>query len=148
MNVSGSGGKKQMAEINVVPYIDVMLVLLVIFMITTPLIKQSVKVELPQAKKVSQINNKKKLKPIEVSVDKNGNYFLSTEGRPAKPVVLKDMAVQVKKVIDDGLKNNRVPPVVVRGDRNAKYGWVVKAMAVLQAAGAPSVGLITEPSRK
>ncbi len=140
--------KKQMAEINVVPYIDVMLVLLVIFMITTPLIKQSVKIELPKVAKVSQLNNQKKLKTIEVSVDKKGNYYLSTGGKTSKPVTLAEMGEEVKRVIDVGIKTNQIPPVVVRGDREAKYGLVVSAMAVLQAAGAPSVGLVTEPGSK
>lgn len=148
MGGNSSGRKRQMAEINVVPYIDVMLVLLVIFMITTPLIKQSVKVNLPKTAKVSAINNKKKLKTIEVSVDVKGNYYLSTGGKSSKPVTLAAMGDQVKKVIDEGVKNNQVPPVVVRGDSKAHYGWVVRAMAVLQAAGAPSVGLITEPKSK
>jgi len=141
----GTRRKRQMAEINVVPYIDVMLVLLVIFMITTPLIKQSVKVELPKVTKVSSVINKEKLKTIEVSVDKEGLYYLSTDGKTSVPVTLPQMGEQVKRVIDAAVKDNRIPPVVMRGDRKAKYDSVVKAMAVLQAAGAPSVGLVTEP---
>ncbi len=144
----GTARKRQMAEINVVPYIDVMLVLLVIFMITTPLIKQSVKVELPKVVKVSPIVNKAKLKTIEVSVDKEGVYYLSTGGETSKPVTLPSLAEQVKRVIDAGVKDNRIPPVVMRGDRKAKYGWIVSAIAALKAAGAPSVGLVTEPGDK
>lgn len=135
--------KKQMAEINVVPYIDVMLVLLVIFMITTPLMKQSVKVELPKVAKAGPVTNKKKLKTIEVRVDNKGNYFLSTGGKKSEPVTLAVMREQVKREIDAGLKINRIPPVVVRGNTEAEYGWVVRAMAVLQAAGAKNVSMGT-----
>jgi biopolymer transport protein TolR len=130
--------RKLMSEINVVPYIDVMLVLLVIFMITAPLLTQGVKVDLPQASS----------KPIEsteqetliVTVDRQGKYYLDD-----RPIT----ADELKRKVAAILRARPKTPVMIRGDRNVGYGHVVKAMTLLQAAGAPSVGLITEtPSKR
>ena len=135
-----TGRKRQMSEINVVPYIDVMLVLLVIFMITTPLIQQSVKVNLPKTTEMkSKHQNKQQL--IKVTVDKRGNLWLVVGDRINKQVDPAGLKIQVAKE----LRDNPKIPVVVQGDKDAEYGKVVKAMAILQSAGAPSVGLITEP---
>ncbi|MEW6332501.1 MAG: protein TolR [Pseudomonadota bacterium] len=126
--------KKLMSEINVVPYIDVTLVLLVIFMITAPLLSQGVKVDLPRAA----------AKPVEsqdqetliVTVDRQGNYFL--DDRRIAPEELRRKVAAI-------LRLRPKTPVLIRGDRQADYGEVVKAMTLLQSAGAPSVGLLTEP---
>ena len=130
--------KRLMAEINVVPYIDVTLVLLVIFMITTPLLTQGVKVELPQAS-AKPVKPGKTI-PLVVSVDAEGRYYLQREGRPVR-LDINVLAARVAAMM-------RLHPgteVLVKGDRNVAYGKVVSVMALLQRkAGVPNVGLITE----
>jgi biopolymer transport protein TolR len=130
--------RKKVAEINVVPYIDVMLVLLIIFMVTAPLITQGVKVELPKAE--SEPIAKDSKPPIVASVDKEGNYFLSINGEKNKPMSVQDLAIEVAAHIE------LVPdtPVVVNGDGAVPYNSVVQLMALLQKVGVPSVGLMTE----
>lgn len=134
--------KRPMAEINVVPYIDVMLVLLVIFMITTPLLSQGVKVNLPQAS--AQALSSKQTEPIIVTVDAQGNYFLNIARTPSQalsPVGLKN---QVAAALTIAQQTGKEQQVLVKGDKNVDYGKVVEAMALLQQAGAPTVGLMTE----
>ncbi len=132
--------RKPMAEINVVPYIDVMLVLLIIFMITAPLLTQGVKVDLPQGEADTIEDDAKR--PLVVSVDAQGDFFLTYDDDRTKAVdddtLLHDAAAL--------LANNPGVPVYVKGDKAVDYGRVVEAMIILQAAGAPSVGLITEPA--
>ena len=129
-----------MGEINVVPYIDVMLVLLVIFMITAPLLTQGVKVELPQAQS-KPVDAKDKSEPLVVSVDAEGNYYANQGGDPRTPISGEELATRVAAL----LKLHPGTPIYVKGDRNVGYGKVVTVMALLQQAGAPSVGLLTEP---
>ncbi len=127
-----------MAEINVVPYIDVMLVLLVIFMITAPLLTQGVKVDLPQAdaKPVPpELDD-----PVVVSVNAKGELFVDLGEGKESPVDEETLMTKVAAV----LKYRPKTPIMVRGDRNVDYGRVVEAMVLVQAAGAPNVGLITE----
>ncbi len=131
--------RKPMSEINVVPYIDVMLVLLVIFMITAPLLTQGVDVELPQAN--AEPLNQKQEEPVVVTVDRQGDLYIDVgEGRD-KPVGPDDLVNRVRSV----LKHKPKTPIMVRGDAGVAYGRVVEAMVLLQSAGTPSVGLITEP---
>lgn len=130
--------KRPMADINVVPYIDVMLVLLVIFMVTTPLLSQGVKVDLPQAN--AQTIPPRDQEPLIVSVDAQGNFYLNISATPAQPI---DAASLVNQVSAE-LKNSNQRPVFVKGDKNVNYGKVMQAMVLLQQAGAPSVGLVTE----
>ena len=130
--------KRPMAEMNVVPYIDVMLVLLVIFMITAPLLAQGVKVDLPQLS--SEPIAPEQLEPLIVTVDASGNYFLSVGAGHEKPITPDTLSNRVAAV----LRNQPTTPVMVRGDKNVNYGEVVSVMSLLQAAGAPSVGLVTE----
>ena len=130
--------RRMMAEINVVPYIDVMLVLLVIFVITAPLLTQGVKVDLPQA--ASEPIESEVQEPLVVTVDVNGNYYLNVGEDERKPIDHQALVNKVAAVLR--LKPNT--PVMVRGDKDVNYGKVVTAMALLQKAGAPSVGLITE----
>ena len=137
--------KRAMSEINVVPYIDVMLVLLVIFMITAPLLSQGVKVELPQAAAEPLPSETKE--PLIVTVNAQGNYFLNVGEKTDKPVDHETLVTRVAAV----LRYQPGTPIMVRGDKDVNYGKVVTAMALLQKAGAPSVGLITEapePPRK
>jgi len=130
--------KKPMGEINVVPYIDVMLVLLVIFMITAPLLTQGVNVDLPQA--TAEPLSKDSDEPLIVSVDAQGNYYLNVGEKPDAPI---DGAAMVTKVAAV-LRYKPSTPIMIKGDRNVQYEKVVTAMTILQSAGVPSVGLITQ----
>ncbi len=127
-----------MAEINVVPYIDVMLVLLVVFMVTAPLLTQGVKVELPEAP--SAPLEDKQEEALIVSIKKDGSYYL-TIGDQQQPKSLKEISETVAKI----LRQKPKTPVLVWGDQAVDYGIVVRMMTELQRAGAPSVGLVTEP---
>ena len=129
--------KKLMSEINVVPYIDVMLVLLVIFMITAPLLSQGVKVDLPRA--AAQPVDSQDRETLVVTVDREGRYFLDDRRITSEELTRKVAAI---------LKARPQTPVLIRGDRQSNYGEVVKTMTLLQSAGAPSVGLLTEPPGK
>ena len=128
-----------MSEINVVPYIDVMLVLLIIFMVTAPLITQGVKVELPQAD--AEPLSEESEEPLIISVNREGALYLNVGDNKGDPLEDETLMVRVAAV----LKHKPKTPVMVRGDSQVDYGRVVHAMVLAQAAGAPSVGLITEP---
>ena len=128
-----------MAEINVVPYIDVMLVMLVIFMITAPLLTQGVKVDLPEA--AAQPMDDSDQEPLVVSVDVSGNLFLNVGESPDDPVAAETLVETVAAV----LRRQPQKSVLVRGDHAVDYGAVVSAMVLLQQAGVPNVGLVTEP---
>ena len=130
--------KKPMSEINVVPYIDVMLVLLVIFMITAPLLTQGVSVDLPQAS--AEPLSKDADEPLIVSVDTQGNFYLNVGEKPEAPIDAEKMTTMVAAV----LRHKPGTPVMIKGDRDVKYEKVVTAMTLLQSAGVPSVGLITQ----
>ena len=131
--------KRPMSEINVVPYIDVMLVLLIIFMVTAPLLSQGVKVDLPQAPSSPLPPNEKE--PVIVNVDKDGNYFINYGEDQDKPVAADVLLNRVSAL----LKYQPGIPVLVGGDTNVAYGHVVQVMTLLQQAGVPSVGMITDP---
>ncbi|MHB1586794.1 MAG: protein TolR [Acidiferrobacteraceae bacterium] len=126
--------RRLMGEINVVPYIDVMLVLLVIFMITAPLLKEAVKVQLPQAQ-ARAISNPDQ-DTLVITVDRQGHYYLDN-----RPITPQKLSLKIAEI----LRLRPKTPVLVRGDRRVSYEKVVRVMALLQAAGAPSVGLLTEP---
>lgn len=125
-----------MAEINVVPYIDVMLVLLVIFMITAPLLTEGVDVELVKADGRPQSEDAPE--PFVLTVDRNGEYFVNedTEASTAQQIGAKAAAV---------LRHQPRTAFLVRGDRRVPYEAVVQAMVLLQKAGVEGVGLVTEP---
>lgn len=135
-------GKKRrpMAEMNVVPYIDVMLVLLVIFMITAPLLTQGVKVDLPQTSSDPIPGEQKE--PLILTIDKAGNFFLNIGDNNDKPVDSETLMQRVAAV----LRRTPGTPVYVRGDTAVDYGKVVVAMSLLQKSGAPQVGLLTDPA--
>jgi len=135
----GKGKRKPMAEINVVPYIDVMLVLLIVFMVTAPLLMQGVKVDLPQAP--SAPIDQDKDEPLIVSIKADGSYYLKMGGDPeaAKPLD------EIKKMVTAVIRRAPETPILVWGDTKVPYGTVVALMSELQNAGAPSVGLVTEP---
>lgn len=133
--------KKPMAEINVVPYIDVMLVLLIVFMVAAPMMTQGVKVELPQA--ASEPIESQDDEPVTVSIKKDGSYYITLGGNPEEARSLEDIKDLVSKVLRQAPKTQ----VLVQGDHSVDYGAVVSLMSELQSAGAPSVGLVTEPPR-
>ena len=131
--------KRPMSEINVVPYIDVMLVLLIIFMITAPLLSQGVKVDLPQAPSESMPSSDKE--PVIVSVDEAGNFYINYGDNQDKPVAPATLANRINAL----LKYQPDIPVYVKGDTNVSYGRVVELMALLQRSGVEGVGLVTDP---
>jgi biopolymer transport protein TolR len=133
--------KKLKAEINVVPLIDVMLVLLIVFMIATPMMNQGIKVELPQAS--SEPVESKDDDPITVSIKADGTFYIDLAGDPEAARPLSEITSIISKV----LKEKPNTPVFVQGDKAVDYGAVVSLMGELKRAGAPSVGLITEPPR-
>jgi len=132
--------RRPMGEINVVPYIDVMLVLLIIFMITAPLIQQGVEIDLPQADAEPVEDNN--IPPLVVTVDRQGQYFLDVGENTDQPISTQTLQIKVAAV----LRNQPKTAVVIRGDKDVAYGEVVQAMTSLQAAGVPSVGLLTDPA--
>lgn len=135
--------RRPMADINVVPYIDVMLVLLVIFMITTPLLSQGVNVDLPQAK--AQAIMPKEKEPLIISIDSKGNYYLNLSNKPNQPLVLTTIGNRVNQALNTAKTEGKEQPVFVKGDQHVSYGKIMAAMVLLQQAGAKSVGLISEP---
>ena len=138
-----NGAKRRLlSDMNVVPYIDVMLVLLIIFMITTPLLSRGVDVELPKADaQPITLEEIKERRPIVLSVDAQGRYFLniSGDGRTALDPDL------VRTSVSQALSEDSARPVFVQGDHRVSYGRVVQAMVLLQKAGADKVGMITDP---
>ena len=133
---------RPMAEINVVPYIDVMLVLLVIFMVTAPMLTQGVKVELPETTS-DPIQAEKDTESVVVSIDANGAYYLQVGDEGSDPMPLGRVQEMVSRIMAE--RTNR--EVLVRGDDNVQYGKVVRLMSALQQAGATNVGLITEAEK-
>jgi biopolymer transport protein TolR len=131
--------RRLVSEINVVPYIDVMLVLLIIFMVTAPLLKQGVDVDLPIAP--ANPLDVKSPEPIVISVDKRGNVFLSISSTPDSGIGKATLVKQVKAA----LAKQPERPVMVRGDAEGPYQNVVSILVLLQKANVESVGLVTEP---
>ncbi len=132
--------RKLMADINVVPYIDVMLVLLIIFMVTAPLLTQGIKVDLPEAG-AEPIADLPDSPPIVLSVDRDGNLYLNYGDDEDKPKAGAEI-VRLTRII---LGEQPQTPVLVKGDRAVPYGNVVGAMVLLQQAGADTVGFVTDP---
>ena len=129
------------ADINVVPYIDVMLVLLVIFMITAPLLTQGIQVQLPHA---SGKTLPPKQLPVIVSVNSQGQFFLNRNKLPGQVLDANTLAQRVNTILS--AKKSNPPAVYIKGDRNVRYDAIMQAMVLLQRAGADHVGLITQSS--
>lgn len=135
--------RRAVAEINVVPYIDVMLVLLVIFMATAPLLMQGVDVDLPKANSTPVSDSD--AEPLIVSIDAQAKLYLNLGASDDQALSIETVRQRVATV----LKRNPDKAVMVWGDADVPYGEVVALMSELQSAGAPSVGLVTEaPARK
>jgi biopolymer transport protein TolR len=130
--------RRAVSEINVVPYIDVMLVLLIIFMITAPIVQQGVKVELPKLSANSLPPEQQE--PVILTVSKTGDYYLNI-GDDLKKPVSDDVVTQRIALV---LKQKPQTPILVRGDKDADYGSVTTAMVLLQSAGVEKVGLMTD----
>jgi len=136
--------RKAMSEINVVPYIDVMLVLLVIFMITAPLLNQGIQVNLPQAQTQTLPGDPKA--PLIVSVNAQGAYFLNISKTPDVPMDPATLVTAVQTAVQTSATQHIVRDVWVKGDRTVNYAAIIELMALLQQAGASHVGLMTDPA--
>ncbi len=135
------GKRRLLAEMNVVPYIDVMLVLLIIFMITTPLLSRGVDVELPKAN-AQPLKPKEMQEPIILSVDAQGQFFLNLGNDTHRALAPEEVQSQVASA----LQRNAGRPVLVQGDARSEYGRIVAGMVLLQQAGATSVGILADPA--
>ena len=131
--------RKPMSDINVVPYIDVMLVLLIIFMVTAPMLTQGIKIDLPKLES-DVVQTEKNEEPVIVSIDSNGAYYLEMTATAKKPLELNVVLEKVSAILTQKPRTS----VLVRGDKHVEYGSVVALMSALQTAGANGVGLITE----
>ncbi|NOX27338.1 MAG: protein TolR [Gammaproteobacteria bacterium] len=131
--------KPPMSAINVVPYIDVMLVLLIIFMVTAPLLQQGVEVDLPSAE--ANAIGESDIETLVVTVDAEGNYYLDVGDDADQP---KEKS-EIKNYVAAVLRHKPETKVLLRGDERVDYGKVMGAMVLLQQAGVPSVGFLTDP---
>lgn len=136
-------GRRQVAEINVVPYIDVMLVLLVIFMITAPLLQTGVEIDLPDAAATPIEDAGEATEPLILSVDAEGNWFLNVGEDPEAPLAREE----VQRLASAVLRLNPNRRVLVAGDKSIDYGQIMQAMVTLQLSGAPEIGLMSDPAR-
>ena len=140
---SGRRGRRRrhapMSEINVTPFVDVMLVLLIIFMVAAPLLTGGVQVELPQAKGRQLEANKE---PLVVSVTRNGQVFLGQEDK--SPMTLDELGPKLAAIARSRGGNGQDEPVFVRGDRAVEYGHVARVMARLKESGFRKISLVTE----
>lgn len=127
-----------MSEINVTPMVDVMLVLLIIFMVTAPLMATGIKVNLPQSN-VSQLENKKEDEPIQVLVDKFGNIYIQKS-----KITVSELAKKLREVT----KENTQAHIFIRGDKDTSYGTVVATISAINEAGFTRVGLVTQPRKQ
>ena len=132
--------RKLMGEINVVPYIDVMLVLLVIFMVTAPLLTQGIEVELPKAN-AEPIETPPEHDPLVLSVDAEGNLYINAGDNEDQP----QSGDEIIRRIGIVLGQKPETPMFVKADRAVPYGNVVGAMVLLQRAGAENIGFVTDP---
>ncbi|PKM34835.1 MAG: protein TolR [Gammaproteobacteria bacterium HGW-Gammaproteobacteria-10] len=139
MSSRQSGRRKPKAEINVVPYIDVTLVLLIIFMVTAPMLQTGVEVDLPQAD--TEAAEQQNDPPVIVSIDREGRFYVDMAGQESQEMGADEMTATVADV----LRDKPTIQVFIRGDKFVDYGKVISAMAALKNAGVPKVGLMTQP---
>ncbi len=139
------GRRKPMAEINVVPYIDVTLVLLIIFMITTPMLQTGVEVDLPQAEsKTVESEGDGNNPPIVISIKEQGQYYIKADTENDEPILPEEINARVAAL----LINKPKTQVLINADKGVSYGTVVTVMAALKNAGVPTVGLMTKPEEQ
>lgn len=148
MQLTAKRRKTLAAEMNVVPFIDVMLVLLVIFMITTPLLTQGVKVNLPETK-AAAIDTLQR-EPLIVSINEKGDIYFNMANKPNQAISMQTLIYLAGNLLKDANRSSQNSrPVLIKGDKNINYGTVIEVMSQLQMAGAKNIGLITkEPLKK
>ena len=139
---TGRRVRRQVAEINVVPYIDVMLVLLVIFMITAPLLRTGVEIDLPDANATPIASDAESEEPLVLSVDSNGDWYLNVGEDPDSPKAREE----IQRLASAVMRRSPGRRVLVAGDTAVEYGDIMEAMVTLQISGAPEIGLISEPA--
>ena len=127
------GNKKFMSEINVTPFVDVMLVLLIIFMVTAPMMMQGVEVNLPETT-TRQIKTRDE--PLMLTINKKGEIFLENH-----LIQLKSLEVKIKRIFE----NRREKEILLRADKDVSYGFVIKVIASIKRAGIDKLGMVTEP---
>ncbi len=130
-NYSSYNNVKQFSDINITPLVDVVLVLLIIFMVTTPMLVKGIKVNLPKAS--SGVQNASK-KDIIISINKNGNYYI-------------DKVLVDEKALRDFLKSHNKRSVIIKSDKNVVYGKVIRLIDIVKTSGISRVGLATEPKK-
>ena len=142
MQTGNGGGRTVLSEINVTPFVDVMLVLLVIFMVTTPILYQGVDVDLPKtdSKAMSTLDREKK---VVVTLNSAGEIFIEKE-----QYTLPELRIEIRKIMSDQGKEVREEDVFLRADTSVPYGTVVEVMSEIRNAGVTKLGLITEPIPK
>lgn len=142
MQTNNGGGRSVMSEINVTPFVDVMLVLLVIFMVTTPILYQGVDVNLPktESRAMPSLDREKK---VVVTLNSEGEIFIEDE-----QFSLSELRLEIRRVMSEQGKEVREEDVFLRADTTVPYGAVVEAMAEIRNAGVTKLGLITEPIPK
>jgi biopolymer transport protein TolR len=144
MNAAPGRGRKRrlMGEINVVPYIDVMLVLMVIFMVTAPLLTQGVKVELPKASaEPLPVSNREDQQPLIISIDRDARVFASLAADPKAPLEDAALVATARQSLQAAPERD----VLINADTRVPYGRVIGAMVLLQQAGATKIGFLTDP---
>jgi biopolymer transport protein TolR len=139
--VRGNGPRGLVSDINVTPLVDVMLVLLIIFMVTAPMMTQGLNVDLPETTDKALVQKDKE--PIVVTVDKDKNISLGRGGTPT-PVSLALLKDQLGKENEETKKN----PIFLNADKNVSYGTVVDVMDAIKKSGFDKLGMVTKPSEK
>jgi len=142
MQTGNGGGRSVLSEINVTPFVDVMLVLLVIFMVTTPILYQGVDVNLPrtESRAMPSLDREKK---VVVTLNSEGEIFIEKE-----QYTLSDLRLEIRRIMSEEGKEVREEDVFLRADTNVPYGTVVEVMSEIRNAGVTKLGLITEPIPK
>ena len=131
------------SEMNIVPYVDVMLVLLVVFMITTPLLSQGVQIELPQAQ--ANTLTLTQPMPLVVSIDAMGRYYLNVNSQAHTSMPAPKLLTRVAAELQLAKQSHQaMPMVLVKGDKHLNYDYILHTMALLQQAGVPRVGLVVQ----
>ncbi len=129
-------GRRAMADMNVVPYIDVMLVLLVIFMVTAPMMQSGVELDLPNADTTPLVNDSESSAVI-ISVSESGEYFVGDSDALTREALA--------ELMDEELADSKTKPVYIRADKEVAYGFLMQAMAAAQKSGATNIGLMADP---
>ena len=142
MEIMARKRRKPMSEINVVPYIDVMLVLLIVFMVTAPMLNQGIDVDLPQANN-EPLDIDENLESLVVSITSNDEYYLSigATGEDRRPITLNMIGDQVSRIINA----NPTIQVLIEGDSEADWGAMITLITTLQQAGVTNPNFITQP---